>query len=763
MFRRIKIKSKRTLFAIGAFFALTGLIHFFEPLDIAATAGANKLRTQQASGEFVVVGMDDYLQGERGAWPWAQEDIANAIQLVLDAGASQVVLSSEIPLIGSDVSERLKQIIQENPDQVFIVEPARDNGGNNVGRSIKGSAFASSVTPVHAQPFVRFWGGVEYDYFALDSNNRILSSAAAVLANRQGNVNEFYPIDYSIDAKTIPYISLGLVHTVDVSRATLAGKSAILGFEAPPNAKSVKLLGQGRYGLATLIAVQAETLKRGRPVMLPWYIPWLACLVICGVILQSRRVLLQIAVLVAALVGSFFAMVLLNSWGIRFEVSNGWLMISAAAIAGISRNLREKTRLENAVHPISGLPSTDALRTLSNSDLTLVHLKIRRSSELLDILDHAQQKLLAQKVANLVSPTTEVWHGDNGRFYWFSNDISMDTAGQHFESLALIFRNGFMIDELNVSLEIVFGIDDRKQFAISDRVHGATMSAKQAIIKGVQWQLYEAADRSEATWSVTMLKELDLAIERGHIYAALQPKLDLKTGQIAGAEALARWHHPTKGLIQPDEFIGQADHGGRLLELTLYVLDNALSTCSEVFAANPHFILSVNIAPSLLESPSFPYQVLKIVEKHGIDATGVMLEITESSQFANDSACTNTMQQLRKLGFKLSIDDYGTANSTLEYLRKIPASELKIDRKFVSHMLDNESDYHMVASTIQLGHRLRMLVVAEGVEDDKTLHALKSLNCDIVQGYVISKPLESPGFLEFIEERHIENKKLISL
>ncbi len=284
------------------------------------------------------------------------------------------------------------------------------------------------------------------------------------------------------------------------------------------------------------------------------------------------------------------------------------------------------------------------------------------------------------------------------------------------------------------------------------------MSAKQAIIKGVQWHAYQAADRTKATWSVTMLKELDLAIEQGHIYAALQPKLDLRTGRISGAEALARWHHPTKGLIRPDEFIDQADQGGRLLELTLCVLESALPVCAQSVSEDPDFVLSLNISPSLLELPSFPLDLTQTVERFGVDPRNIMLEVTESSQFANDEVCARTMTRLRERGFHLSIDDYGTANSTLEYLRKIPASELKIDRKFVQNMLGSEADYHLVASTIQLAHRLRMRVVAEGVEEIDTLNTLKSLNCDVIQGYAVAKPMKSNAFLEFMHQHSAQDR-----
>ena len=270
MLRWSKIKSKKTLFALGAIFALTGAIRFFDPLDIAASSGANKLRTQEASGDIVIVGMDEFLQEEQAAWPWAQDDIAQAISIVLDAGAKQVVLSHEVPLVGAQIEDRLDQLVKANSDKLYIVEPANMGEGWSEGRSIAGNTFASSATPVHAQPFVRFWGGVEYDVFKIESNGRILSSVAAILADRHGELNEYYPIDYAINAETIPYVSLGTIFAVEESRALLSGKSVILGFEAPPNVKPFKLLGQGQYGLATLIAIQAETLKRGRPVVLPW-------------------------------------------------------------------------------------------------------------------------------------------------------------------------------------------------------------------------------------------------------------------------------------------------------------------------------------------------------------------------------------------------------------------------------------------------------------------------------------------------------------
>ena len=717
----------------------------------------------EASGDIIVVAMDERAGAEQTQWPWPEDKIAETVELLFEAGARKIVLAHEVPVNASGPSTRLEELTRLHADTFFVVEPAQLPADAQKGRSLVGANYLSSAEPVHAEPLLRFWGGVDHEYYAMESEGRVLQSAAAAIAGQSGNIYELYPIDFSIDAKTIPFMSLLDLQADAGLRSSLYGKDVILGFEAPPNMKPIKLLGQGSYGMATLIAIQAETLKSGKPVVLPWYVAWFFGLAIAYSVLRARKIKTQTALLFGGLLGSFAVLVTMNSFGLYLVFANAWIMIIVVSIAGISRNLREKTRLENAVHPISGLPSTDALRMLERSDLTVMHAKIRRSSELLEILTDRQQKVLAEKVSRLLNPGTTVWHGDNGRYYWLAEELSGDTAQHHFQSLALIFRNGFSIDDLNVSLEVVFGLDQRKEMSMSDRVQGATMSAKQAIMKGVQWLAYEASDRGAAKWSVTLLRELDLAIENGHIYAALQPKLDLRTGCISGAEALARWHHPTKGLIRPDEFIEQADQGGRLLDLTLCVFENALSACAPTIHNDPDFVLSVNIAPSLLESLAFPGCLMEKVEKFGIDPRNIMLEVTESSQFADDEICSQTMQQLRLRGFELSIDDYGTANSTLEYLRKIPASELKIDRKFVSNMLENEADYHLVASTIQLGHRLRMLVVAEGVEDDKTLNTLQSLNCDIIQGYAISRPLDPPDFGDFLAEYSTPDKKLINL
>ena len=745
-------------------FALLGAVNFFAPLDIITTSLSNKIRMHPASGDVIVVGMDGNAHDEANAWPWSQDEIASTLEFLLDAGARAVVLSHEVPVTKGEPAKNLAALLSMHPDRLFLVETPDSPEFAKEERSQIAVSSVSSATPVHAFQYIRYWGGVEINAFAMPKGDRILPSAASVLSGTRGDVFELYPIDYGIDVTTIPFLSLQELRRFPLDALQLNGMVVVLGFEKDINADFVNLLGQGRYGPATLIAMETETLLKGKPVLATWFLAWLLGLICTYGILRStsvRRQLVYPAIFIAASFALTLALANLNVF--ILGLTNAWIMVLVGGYIGITRTLRDEVRKENLINPVSGLPSVDALRRMELNDQTLVHAKIRRSSELHEILSDEQKQQLSQKIAQLVNPEAKVWHGDNGRYYWFSNEIGAETAEQHFQSLSLIFRNGFSIDSLNISLDVVFGLDDRKEAAMTDRVQGVSLSAKQAIINGVQWETYEVVDRSAATWSLTLLRELDDAIKAGHIHVALQPKLDLRTGLISGAEALARWQHPTRGAITPDEFIPQAERGGRLMELTDCVLQAALKACEDTIKRDPEFILSVNIAPSMLEHAGLPKLLVKTLSEVGVHPRNIMLEVTESSQFANDDVCARTMQQLRELGFELSIDDYGTANSTLEYLRKIPASELKIDRKFVNNMLKNEADYHLVASTIQLAHRLRMLVVAEGVEDAKTLESLRKLNCDVIQGYYISRPLATDAFNRFILQYPLQEKRINAL
>jgi EAL domain-containing protein (putative c-di-GMP-specific phosphodiesterase class I) len=238
-----------------------------------------------------------------------------------------------------------------------------------------------------------------------------------------------------------------------------------------------------------------------------------------------------------------------------------------------------------------------------------------------------------------------------------------------------------------------------------------------------------------------MLSELDVAIDRGDVGVAYQPKLDIASRRIIGAEALARWTHPVKGPIAASEFVAAAEQHDRIGKLTDYVLEKAIAAAAAINKRGQEFDIAVNLSARLLTDKGFTLRVAALLARHGLEPRRLTLELTETAALADNGESLEMITRLRELDIRISIDDYGTGLSTLDYLKKIPANEIKIDQSFVKGMVDNRSDRLMVQSTIGLAHSLGRKVVAEGVEQREILDLLVEMGCDVAQGFAIGRPM----------------------
>jgi diguanylate cyclase (GGDEF)-like protein len=247
-----------------------------------------------------------------------------------------------------------------------------------------------------------------------------------------------------------------------------------------------------------------------------------------------------------------------------------------------------------------------------------------------------------------------------------------------------------------------------------------------------------------------LVAELRSAIDHGGLHLVFQPKIDLQYGGITGFEALIRWDHPRRGFMPPDEFIPIAEHTGLIMPLTNFVMDKALEECrSWMDGGHPHRV-SVNISARTLLNANLPEEVGRALARWSVPAQHLQLEITESSLMADPERSGEILQRLADMGVGLSIDDYGSGYSSLSHLRRLPVSEVKIDKSFVLEMTSEANDAAIVRSTIELGHILGMKVVAEGVETAAIFDRLAALGCDEAQGYHMSRPLardKIPGWL----------------
>lgn len=246
------------------------------------------------------------------------------------------------------------------------------------------------------------------------------------------------------------------------------------------------------------------------------------------------------------------------------------------------------------------------------------------------------------------------------------------------------------------------------------------------------------------------LEEILNGIHGNQFVPFFQPKVDLKTGRIVGAEALARWNHPEHGVVAPDAFISPLERSGNIDDLTFMMLEKSAAECRSLHDKGHLLTVSVNLSLVSLNDSALADRITHTVRKLGIEPQYVVLEITESSAMTDAAIALENLARLCMNGFSLSIDDYGTGYSSLQQLTRIAFSELKIDKSFVTDFADNDALRIVVESSIDMAHKLRVKSVAEGVETQQDWEMLSGIGCDTVQGYFISRPLDAKSFHDFV-------------
>ncbi|MER8224995.1 bifunctional diguanylate cyclase/phosphodiesterase [Streptomyces sp. NPDC094143] len=250
-------------------------------------------------------------------------------------------------------------------------------------------------------------------------------------------------------------------------------------------------------------------------------------------------------------------------------------------------------------------------------------------------------------------------------------------------------------------------------------------------------EVYESKRDSNTPDRLGLLGDLRRALDAHEVHLHYQPKVRFD-GQVAGLEALVRWVHPERGKVPPDEFIAIAESSGLMPHLTEYVLETALGQVARWRAQGLFVPVAVNVSPRDVHTPGFAGSVAARLARHGVPAGALQLEITEHVLLEDPQRAADTLNGLTAHGVKMSLDDFGTGYSSLVHLRRLPVSELKIDRSFVARLVLDHEDAEIVRCTVDLAHSLGLLVVAEGVEDDETWERLRDLGCDAVQGWLVA-------------------------
>jgi EAL domain-containing protein (putative c-di-GMP-specific phosphodiesterase class I) len=328
-----------------------------------------------------------------------------------------------------------------------------------------------------------------------------------------------------------------------------------------------------------------------------------------------------------------------------------------------------------------------------------------------------------------------------------------ERRGTH-EEITALFAQAFRVDGREILAEVKCGVayypkDGREPNELVQNAEAALKAAKSA---GERYLHHRVEMKSELARRVGMEHRLRAALDEGQFRLYYQPKLTLRSGSIAGVEALLRWQDPEEGLISPAEFLPLLESGGLMPATTAWVLRQAVSDCSDWRRRGlPPVRVAVNISPPELRRRNIAREILEVVGHFAKDSDwGIDLEITEGALSGDSSSCVHALRLLRAAGMRIAIDDFGTGFSSLGRLAELPIDTLKIDRMFISRLPADQSRRTLVSTIIALAHAFGMATVAEGVETQAQLDHLVREGCDESQGYLHSRPLGKADFEKWL-------------
>jgi diguanylate cyclase (GGDEF)-like protein len=322
-------------------------------------------------------------------------------------------------------------------------------------------------------------------------------------------------------------------------------------------------------------------------------------------------------------------------------------------------------------------------------------------------------------------------------------DANADYGATVAQRLAARLEEPFLLGNVRARISVSIGIAVVPDDAVEahDLLRCADLAMYRAKTEGKSFATYQEELDGRAN-RLGLVEELREAIEQRQLNLHYQTQMDTTTGEVVALEALVRWLHPRLGYVPPLEFLPLAEEADLMGPLTALVLEQALDQVAEWRRRHPKLTVSVNISTTNLLSPGFPDMVVELLGARGLSPDALVLEITETTAMADVNRCREVTQELRDRGLVVSVDDFGAGFTSLAYLSSLAVRELKLDRSFINGLTtaDDERDLALVRSTIKLAHSLGLRVVAEGVEDESCLNLLMGLDCDVVQGYLISSP-----------------------
>lgn len=738
------LRSKRSKVAIWAvlFGLFAGAIDLPAPAEDFYRAVRALVRAHPAPQDVVVIAIDDKsVAASRDETPDRAFD-----SLVLDrlfaAGVERVVFDRSHSKPQTEAADALfEETLKRHRGKIWLgMVPQDKMGFQTIQQVLPLPRFRSqsdqAIMTAQAGPFglsMRMPTGRMVD-------GKHYPSLSAVLAGYDGPDRVYRP-DFAFNPRTVLTYSYVDVAEGRVGAKELAGKSVIIGdtFLTSPDFVHYPI-AYGRIAGVYYHAIGALTLKRGMPTNLSWYPALcLAALAIAWVARGRSRSPAKLLAVAGVLTVVPFVM---DEFSVNLDILPALLALGWAGYGF------HKINRKYLIGDVDAMTTTAISSQLPSPDHDVYALKIANLAEISEDWSAREIGDFVNTLITYVKGPGEI--GDvafeRDMLVWLAPRMDQVELERHTDGLALMLKTAISHDWQSSNNAPALGVDTNHDLTVTLRIKKAMQAAEEAASRGARFIINDAAHLEARNQRLEMLRVLERGLRDRDIGVAYQPKIDLASGRIVGAETLIRWQPAGDGFVDPQELVLAAEAGDRINELTLVVLETALVEGKQALAIDPRFKLAVNMSAKSLSDTHLLFDIMTMLGRYGFPAENLTLELTETAKL-EDQRIAPQVAALKARGIGLSIDDFGTGQSNLEYIEALPSSELKIDKRFVQHMATSEESRAVVRATIEIAHSLGKTVVAEGVEDLAVAAALKAMGCDQAQGYLFSRAITMPELL----------------
>lgn len=724
------------------------------------------LRRHPASGQLAIVEIDAHSIAAIDHWPWPRGNHARLIDQLNRAGAATIAFDVDFSSRSTPAEDdALAAALARAGDRVILPTFSQNAGAGRTGSRdslpppfLRDHALLASVTiqpdedgTVRNAPLGTITAGVPRP------------SLSAMIADRAGVADAEFPVDYAIDPATIPRLSFADVRDGHFDPTAVRGKRVLVGATAIEIGDRYAIPGHGVVPGVVIQALAAETLAGGVPRDGGWVIPLLLAMLLGLGLVRAEKAArwLLAAALAVAPAALFVAALGSSSWlGWRFELVPAfaaWAVLGNMVLAVRAVQSFQRDRMHDQA---SGLPNQVALVAAARAQggCAIAAARIVEYDRIIaglgpdaagDVIRRVRDRL------GLLDSAMTVYRASDGVLAWPCDD-GADAFARRADQLRAVMLSPIEVHGRKVDISLALGLASSGDGDPAAAMANAVLAADQALSSGTLCHVHAAIEQEEAARDLSLLSELDQAVSAGELRVLYQPKLAIAEGSIASVEALVRWMHPVRGMVSPDAFIPLAERNDRIAGLTLFVLRRTIADLRAWAKAGSPIAGAVNISAKLLTAPAFIDEVRALIVASDLPPRRLIFEVTESAAMSDGDAAIEALRGFKALGIAISMDDYGTGQSTLSYLKKLPLDEIKIDRSFVQFAHQNRSDGVLVRSTIELAHELGLKVVAEGVEDADCLAFLRAARCDLAQGYFISKPVDADAIARLLARPHVK-------